>query len=224
MDENQVAIPSLLAVSALQQYLVRTKKRTSLSIVLESAEPREVHHFATLLGYGAAAINPYLAQECIEELINKKLLDKAPTVAIDDYNQAILNGVVKIASKMGISTIQSYLSAQIFEAVGISSEVIDEYFTNTVSRVGGHRPEGDRRRGGMAAQPRLRPLGTEHRHHPGLPPVSTRPGRVTAPRIICTTPKPSPCSSRRCAPATMNATSSILRKWITRRCLTPSGG
>ena len=137
VDENRVAIPSLLAVSALQQYLVRTKKRTSLSIVLESAEPREVHHFATLLGYGAAAINPYLAQECIEELINKKLLDKAPTVAIDDYNQAILNGVVKIASKMGISTIQSYLSAQIFEAVGISSEVIDEYFTNTVSRVEG---------------------------------------------------------------------------------------
>ena len=137
VDENRVAIPSLLAVSALQQYLVRTKKRTSLSIVLESAEPREVHHFATLLGYGAVAVNPYLAQECVEELVHRKLLDKAPSVAIDDYNHAILNGVVKIASKMGISTIQSYLSAQIFEAVGISGKVVEEYFTNTVSRVEG---------------------------------------------------------------------------------------
>ena len=137
VDENHVAIPSLLAVSALQQYLVRTKKRTSLSVVLESAEPREVHHFATLLGYGASAINPYLAQECIGELVEKKLLDKEVSVAIDDYNAAILKGIVKIASKMGISTIQSYQSAQIFEAVGISKEVIDKYFTNTVSRVGG---------------------------------------------------------------------------------------
>ncbi len=137
VDENHVAIPSLLAVSALQQYLVRTKKRTSLSVILESAEPREVHHFATLLGYGASAINPYLAQECIQELVEKKLLDKEVSVAIDDYNKAVLNGIVKIASKMGISTIQSYQSAQIFEAIGISQEVIDEYFTNTVSRVGG---------------------------------------------------------------------------------------
>ncbi|MCD8146630.1 MAG: glutamate synthase large subunit [Clostridiales bacterium] len=137
VDENHVAIPSLLAVSALQQYLVRTKKRTSLSVVVETAEPREVHHFATLLGYGASAINPYLAQECIMELVEKKLLDKEVSVAIDDYNQAILKGIVKIASKMGISTLQSYQSAQIFEAVGISKEVIDQYFTNTVSRVGG---------------------------------------------------------------------------------------
>ncbi|MCD7844062.1 MAG: glutamate synthase subunit alpha, partial [Clostridiales bacterium] len=137
VDENHVAIPSLLAVSALQQYLVRTKKRTSLSVIVETAEPREVHHFATLLGYGASAINPYLAQECIGELVEKKLLDKEVSVAIDDYNKAVLNGIVKIASKMGISTIQSYQSAQIFEAIGIKQEVIDEYFTNTVSRVGG---------------------------------------------------------------------------------------
>ncbi|MDD5952042.1 MAG: glutamate synthase large subunit [Oscillospiraceae bacterium] len=137
VDENHVAIPSLLAVSALQQYLVRTKKRTSLSVILESAEPREVHHFATLLGYGASAINPYLAQECIGELVEKKLLDKEESVAIDDYNEAVLQGIVKIASKMGISTLQSYQSAQIFEAVGIDRDVIDHYFTNTVSRVGG---------------------------------------------------------------------------------------
>ena len=137
VDENHVAIPSLLAVSAMEQYLVRTKKRTALSVILESAEPRDVHHFATLLGYGARAINPYLAQDTIEELIDEGLLDKDPYAAINDYNSAILHGIVKIASKMGISTIQSYQSAQIFEAIGINKDVIDEYFTNTVSRVGG---------------------------------------------------------------------------------------
>ena len=129
--------PSPPAVSALEQYQIRTRKRTAISIILESAEPREVHHFATLLGYGAAAINPYLAQECIGELIDKNLLDKEYSAAVDDYNRAILNGIVKIASKMGISTLQSYQSAQIFEAVGIHPDVIEKYFTNTISRVGG---------------------------------------------------------------------------------------
>ena len=137
VNENHVAIPSLLAVSALEHYLVRTKKRTAVSMILESAEPRDVHHFATLLGYGAQAINPYLAQECVEELVTLNLLDKDPTAAVNDYNSAILHGIVKIASKMGISTIQSYQSAQIFECVGINKQVIDKYFTNTVSRVGG---------------------------------------------------------------------------------------
>ena len=137
VDENHVAIPSLLAVSALEQYLVRTKKRTAVSLILESAEPRDVHHFATLLGYGAQAINPYLAQECVEELVSIGLLDKDPGAAVDDYNSAILHGIVKIASKMGISTIQSYQSAQIFECVGINRAVVDKYFTNTISRVEG---------------------------------------------------------------------------------------
>ncbi|MGN0593716.1 MAG: glutamate synthase large subunit, partial [Hominimerdicola sp.] len=137
VDENHLAIPSLLAVSALHQHLVVTKKRTSLAIILESGEPREVHHFATLLGYGASAINPYLAQETIHELIGDDLLDKDYYAAVDDYNSAVLHGIVKIASKMGISTIQSYQGSQIFEAIGISSEVIDEYFTGTVSRIEG---------------------------------------------------------------------------------------
>lgn len=137
IDENHVAIPSLLAVSAMEQYLIRTKKRTAVSLVLESGEPREVHQFAALLGYGARAVNPYLAQECIEELIEKGMLDKDTSAAINDYNAAILHGIVKIASKMGISTIQSYQSSQIFEAIGIKQEVIDKYFTNTVSRIGG---------------------------------------------------------------------------------------
>lgn len=137
VDENHVAIPSLLAVSAMEQYLIKTKKRTAISIILESGEPRDVHHFATLLGYGAIAINPYLAHEAIGELIENNMLNKDLYEAIKDYDKAILSGVVKIASKMGISTLQSYQSAQIFEAIGIKKSVVDQYFTNTVSRVEG---------------------------------------------------------------------------------------
>ena len=137
VDENHVAIPSLLAVSALNQHLVKTKKRTSVALILESGEPRDVHHFATLLGYGACAINPYLAQESIKELIDNKMLDKDYYAAVNDYNKAILNGIVKIASKMGISTIQFYQGSQIFEAIGIDEDVINKYFTNTVCRIGG---------------------------------------------------------------------------------------
>jgi len=137
IDENHVPIPSLLAVSALQQHLVKTKKRTSIAVILESGEPREVHHFATLLGYGACAINPYLAQESIRTMIESGMLDKDYYAAVEDYNEAVLHGIVKIASKMGISTIQSYQGAQIFEAIGICKEVIDKYFTDTVSRIGG---------------------------------------------------------------------------------------
>ena len=137
IDENHVPIPSLLAVSALQQYLVRTKKRTSVTLILESGEPREVHHFATLLGYGACAINPYLAHESIRYLIETGMLNKDYYAAVKDYDLAVLHGIVKIASKMGISTIQSYQGSQIFESIGISKEVVDKYFTDTVSRVGG---------------------------------------------------------------------------------------
>ena len=137
VDEFHCAIPSLLAVAALQQHLVSTKKRTSVAMVLESAEPREVHHFAALLGYGACAVNPYLAHETIRSLIEDGTLDKDLYAAEDDYNSAVLHGIVKIASKMGISTIQSYQGSKLFEAVGISDELISKYFSGTVSRVGG---------------------------------------------------------------------------------------
>ena len=137
VDEGHMAIPSLLAVSALEQHLVKTKKKTDVSIILESGEPRDVHQFATILGYGATAIYPYLAHECIEEMIQLNMLDKEVNIAIDDYNEAILKGIVKIAAKMGISTLQSYQGAQIFEAIGIAKEVIDTYFTNTISEVEG---------------------------------------------------------------------------------------
>ena len=136
VDENHVAIPSLLAVASMQQHLVTTKKRTSVAMILESAEPREVHHFATILGYGACAINPYLAHSTIKELIGQNLLDKDYYAAVDDYDAAVLHGIVKITSKMGISTIQSYQGSKIFEAIGISEDVIEKYFTDTVCCAG----------------------------------------------------------------------------------------
>lgn len=137
IDENHVAIPSLLAVAAVHKHLVDTKKCTAMSLIVESGEPREVHHFAALLGYGASAVNPYLAHACIRELIKEDLLDKDYYAAANDYDNAVLFGIVSIASKMGISTIQSYQGSKMFEAVGISEEVINDYFSGTVSRIGG---------------------------------------------------------------------------------------
>ena len=99
VDENHVAIPSLLAVSAMQDYLVRTKKRTKVSVILESGEPREVHHFATLLGFGASAVNPYLALDSIRELIDLGMLDKDYYAAVDDYNKAVLGGILAYIGK-----------------------------------------------------------------------------------------------------------------------------
>lgn len=137
VDENHVAIPSLLAVSAVHKHLVETRKCTAMSLILESGEPREVHHFATLLGYGASAVNPYLAHATIKELIEDGILEKDYYAAVADYDSAVLNGIVKIASKMGISAVKSYLGSKIFEAIGISEQVINDYFPGTVSRVGG---------------------------------------------------------------------------------------
>ena len=137
VDENHVAIPSLLAVAAVHKHLVQTKKCTAMSLILESGEPRSVHHFATLLGFGASAVNPYLAHASIAKLSEDEILDKDYYAAADDYDHAILSGIVKIASKMGISTIQSYQGSKMFEAIGISASVIDKYFTGTVSPVDG---------------------------------------------------------------------------------------
>ncbi len=137
VNENLVAIPSLLAVSALSTHLKSVHKSTEVSIVCESGEPRTVHHFALLLGFGAKAINPYLVHEFISEAIDKKVLDKDYHTAIDDYNYAILHGIVKISAKMGVSTIQSYQASQIFEIIGLSKEVTDKYFKNTDNQIGG---------------------------------------------------------------------------------------
>ncbi|MGE5583725.1 MAG: glutamate synthase large subunit [Bacillota bacterium] len=138
ISPEKAAIPALLAVSGLHHYLIREKVRTQVSIVVESGEPREVHHFALLLGYGASAINPYLALETVDALVREKMIKTADSRRAEhNYIKAAVKGVVKVLSKMGISTIQSYQGAQIFEAVGLSRSVIDHYFTWTPSRIGG---------------------------------------------------------------------------------------
>ncbi|MEP7076252.1 MAG: glutamate synthase large subunit [Acidobacteriota bacterium] len=137
MNGFRVPIPSLLAVSAVHHHLIRQGTRTQVGFVLESGEPREVHHFALLLAYGATAINPYLAIETIQDQIRQGLLPVSESEGIAYFLKAINKGVVKVMSKMGISTIRSYLGAQIFEAVGIGQNVIGKYFAGTPSRLGG---------------------------------------------------------------------------------------
>ncbi|NEZ55544.1 glutamate synthase large subunit [Adonisia turfae] len=138
MDARHAPIPALLAVSGLHHHLIRTGTRTRVGIILESGEPREVHHFAVLLGYGCSAINPYLAFETIEGMIaDDMLMSITPKDAYKNYIKAVTKGTIKIASKIGISTLQSYRGAQIFEAIGLNHSVINKYFTWTASRIEG---------------------------------------------------------------------------------------
>ncbi|WP_372630171.1 glutamate synthase large subunit [Cohnella sp.] len=138
VDADNAPIPSLLAVSALHHHLIRQGTRTKVSILLESGEPREVHHFALLVGYGVSAVNPYLAFETLDDLIRQGMIRNiSHEKAVKNFIKAATKGVVKVLSKMGISTIQSYRGAQIFEAVGLNTEVIEQYFTGTASRIQG---------------------------------------------------------------------------------------
>jgi glutamate synthase (ferredoxin) len=138
VDRRHAPIPALLAIAGVHHHLIREGTRTQVSLVLESGEPREVHHFALLIGYGAGAINPYLAFETLEDMIRQGQLTKVDAKkAVYNYVKSINKGVLKVMSKMGISTAQSYCGAQIFEAVGLGREVIDRYFAGTPSRVGG---------------------------------------------------------------------------------------
>jgi glutamate synthase (ferredoxin) len=136
-DGKDAPIPALLAVSAVHHHLLREGTRTQVGIVVESGEPREVHHFATLVGYGASAVNPYLAFETIHDQVSQGLVPGPARKAEEKYIKALNKGIVKVISKMGISTIQSYHGAQVFEAVGLNQDFIDEYFTWTASRIGG---------------------------------------------------------------------------------------
>lgn len=136
-DVKTPTIPILLAASALHQYLVRTGKRTLVSIITNSGEAREVHHFAALIGFGVDAINPYLAYASIQQAIEAGHITISYEDAVKKFRKGIADGVVKVMSKMGISTVQSYRGAQIFEAVGISKEVINQYFTGTASQIDG---------------------------------------------------------------------------------------
>ncbi len=138
VTRERAPIPALLAVSAIHHHLIREGKRTQVGFVIESGEPREVHHFALLLGYGAAAINPYLALETLSGMTREGLLDGIDAgKAIGNYIKAVVKGVVKVISKMGISTVQSYCGAQVFEAIGLDQDLVDHYFTWTASRIGG---------------------------------------------------------------------------------------
>jgi glutamate synthase (ferredoxin) len=138
VDRENAPIPALLAVSGLHHHLIREGTRMKVGLVVESGEPREVHHFALLIGYGASAINPYLAYETLDDMIREGMLnDITHEKAVEKYIKSIVKGVVKVMSKMGISTIQSYRGAQIFEAVGLNHAFIDKYFTWTSSRIEG---------------------------------------------------------------------------------------
>ena len=141
-DRNATAewapIPSLLLTAAIHHHLVREKTRTKVGLVIESGDAREVHHIALLIGYGAAAVNPYLALDSIDDMISEGLLEGvSPRQARRNYIKAACKGVLKVMSKMGISTVASYTGAQVFEAIGLDRELIDEYFTGTSSRIGG---------------------------------------------------------------------------------------
>ena len=138
VDRTHAPIPALLATSGLHHHLIRAGTRTRVGLVLETGEPREVHHFCLLIGYGAQAINPYLIYECLNDMIHEGLLPNLTYKdAVKGYDKAVYKGVVKVMAKMGISTIKSYCGAQIFEAVGLGQELVDKYFTWTPSRVGG---------------------------------------------------------------------------------------
>ncbi len=137
VNKDYASIPALLATAGVHHHLIRQAKRTQISILVESAEPREVHHFALLFGYGADCINPYLAYEAVKHLLKEAELNLNWETGQHNYIKAVEKGILKILSKMGISTLQSYRGAQIFEAVGLGEEVIERYFTGTVSRIGG---------------------------------------------------------------------------------------
>ena len=138
VNDKETAIPALLATAGVHHHLIRNGKRTRLGLILESGEPRETHHFAVLLGYGIGAINPYLAFDSLNDLIQKRYLPQMnQSEAVENFIKAANKGLVKIMSKMGISTIQSYCGAQVFEAIGLEKVFVDKYFTWTASRIGG---------------------------------------------------------------------------------------
>ena len=162
VDEGHLAIPSLLAVSALEQHLIHIKKRTAVSVVLESGEPRDVHQLALLIAFGARAVNPYLAHDCVRALCESRQIGKTAEEAVADYDHALTAGVLKIASKMGVSTLQAYQSAQLFEAVGLDGPFVDKYFSNTPYTLGGtdmNKVEADSRYHHDAAFGVNRPAG-----------------------------------------------------------------
>ena len=168
-DAEEAPIPSLLLTSAVHHHLIREKTRTKVGLVVESGEVREVHHVALLVGFGAAAVNPYLAMESAEDLVRQGVITGiTPEKAVANLIKALGKGVLKVMSKMGISTIASYTGAQVFEAIGLSKEVVDEYFTGLTSRLGGVSLD-------IIAEETIR------RHHVAYPPMGVVPGSKKLP-------------------------------------------
>ncbi len=168
-DAEEAPIPSLLLTSAVHHHLIREKTRTKVGLVVESGEVREVHHVALLIGFGAAAVNPYLAMESAEDLVRQGVITGiTPEKAVANLIKALGKGVLKVMSKMGISTIASYTGAQVFEAIGLSREIVDEYFTGLTSRLGGVTLD-------IVAEETIR------RHHVAYPPMGVVPGSKKLP-------------------------------------------
>ena len=205
VNREFAAVPALLAVSGLHHYLIREGLRMRVSLALETGEAREVHHFALLIGYGCAVVNPYLAFETIEGMIHESAVANVDSkLACTNYMKAATKGVVKVMSKMGISAIQSYHGAQVFEAVGLRQDVIDQYFTWTASRIGGVAMD-------VIAQEVLM------RHRAAFPATAGQRARTCRPaaytsgertaRLTCSIRSRSIACKRRCAPTTMPSTS-----------------
>ena len=197
-------IPALLALAGVHHHLIREGTRTRVGLVLESGEPREVHHFALLIGYGAGAVNPYLAFETLHDLGRQGLLPGVDEEhAVKNYIKTLSKGVVKVISKMGISTIQSYCGAQIFEAIGLERALVDRYFTGTPSRIGGIGLDVV---GEEAARRHALAYGARARAPTSTAAASTS-GATTA-SGTCSTPRPSTACSTPAAPATTAASRS----------------
>ncbi len=204
-------IPSLLLTSAVHHHLIREKTRTRVALVVETGDAREVHHMALLIGYGAAAINPYLAFETIEDMIaNGELIGITPTKAIYNYIKSCSKGVLKVMSKMGISTVASYTGAQVFEAVGLGQAFVDEYFTGTTSKLGGVGL--DEIAAGSRAAPPLRPLRPLERagRTATCGSAASTSGAAKASTTCSTPTRSSSCSTRR-APVVTRSSSSTAR-------------
>ena len=195
IDPEYAPIPSLLALSAVHHHLIREGTRTQVALIVESGEPREVMHFSLLIGFGASAVNPYLAIETLEDLCRAGRLEVDFETALKNYKKAVNKGLLKVFSKMGISTLQSYRGAQVFEAIGLNKQLVDRYFTGTASRIEGVGldvlAEEARRKHEFAFHPVDRV-----RHGPGSPAGTISTG--SAANITWSTLSPSASSSTRC--------------------------
>ena len=201
-------IPSLLLTGAVHHHLVREKTRTQVGLLVEAGDVREVHHVALLVGYGAAAVNPYLAMESVEDLAREGYYVKVePEKAVANLIKALGKGVLKVMSKMGVSTVASYTGAQIFEAVGLSQAVVDQYFTGTTVQARRHRARHDRRGGRPAPRHGVPP----RRHRAGAPRARDRRRVPVAPRGRAAPVRPRdglPAPARHPRPAATTSSSS----------------